>query len=269
MTRKPGIEEPRLAVSAPYLGGFPLGVRCTTMRLPMPTRDKLFPATAVLALLLVVATLYWAFFRAPFESVMGAAQKIFYFHVPAACGMYLGAVTCLVGSAAYLYKPSDGRDALARAGGDTAVCFGMMVLTTGPIWARPIWGVYWTWEPRLMTSLLSVMIYVAYVVLRTFAGDGEGERKFAAALGVLGAANLPIIHYAVQLWGGNHPRVVSSGGGGLRHPDMKIAFALGMTAFSVLAVVLVWSRLRLHVAGSRLARAEEDAVALGLVSEDS
>jgi heme exporter protein C len=236
---------------------------------PMTTRERLFPGTTSLALGLVLLTLYWSFFRAPFERVMGAAQKIFYFHVPAAMGLYLSAAVCFVGSAAYLYKPSDARDALARAGGDTAVCFGMMVMTTGPIWARPIWGVYWTWEPRLMTLLLQVMIYVAYVMLRGFAGDGDGERKFAAALGVLGAANLPIIHYAVQFWGGNHPRVVSEGGGGLGHPDMKIAFGIGMLAFSVLTASLVWSRFRLHLTASRLARAEEDAVALGLVAEES
>ena len=231
-------------------------------------RDKLFPATTVLAWGLSLLTLYWAFFRAPFERVMGASQKIFYFHVPSALGLYLGATVCFLGSAAYLYKPSERKDAFARAGGDAAMCFGMMVLTTGPIWAKPIWGVYWTWEPRLMTLLLQVMIYVAYVMLRAFAGDGEGERKLAAALGVLGAANLPIIHYAVQLWGGNHPRVVSSGGGGLGHPDMKIAFGIGMLAFTVLALTLVWSRYRVHLTAATLARAEEDAVALGLVAEE-
>lgn len=218
---------------------------------------------------LVIATLYWAFFRAPFEAVMGAAQKIFYFHVPAAYAMYLCAAVCFVGSAAYLYAPTDGRDALARAGAEAAVAFGLVVLTTGPIWARPIWGVYWTWEPRLLTSLLSVLIYVAYVVLRSFAGDGDAERKFAAALGVLGAANLPIIHYSVQKWGGNHPRVISSGGGGLRHPDMKVALSLGFAAFTCLALVLVWSRLRLHAANARLASLEEEAAARGLIDDDA
>lgn len=229
----------------------------------------MFVVLAATALVLIVATLYWAFFRAPFEAVMGSAQKIFYFHVPAAYALYLSAAICFGGSAAYLYRASDGADALARAGAETAVAFGLVVLTTGPIWARPIWGVYWTWEPRLLTSLLSVLIYVAYVVLRAFAGDGDAERKFAAALGVLGAANLPIIHYSVQKWGGNHPRVISSGGGGLRHPDMKTALMLGFAAFTVLAITFVWARLRLHVARARVARVEEEAAALGLLEEES
>jgi heme exporter protein C len=227
-----------------------------------------FTATAALSFVLILTTLYWAFFRAPFEAVMGAAQKIFYFHVPAAYALYLSATACFVGSALYLYKPTDRSDAFARASAEAAVAFGMVVLTTGPIWARPIWGVYWTWEPRLLTSLLSVMIYVAYVVLRAFAGDGDAERKFAAALGVLGAANLPIIHYSVQKWGGNHPRVISNGGGGLQHPDMKLALMWGFLAFTMFAITLIWSRTKLHVARARLARIEEEAAAAGLTEDE-
>lgn len=191
--------------------------------------------------------------------------------MPAAYALYLSAAYCFGGSAAYLYRASDGADALARAGAETAVAFGLVCgADHGPDWARPIWGVYWTWEPRLLMSLLSVLIYVAYVVLRALAGDGDAERKFAAALGVLGAANLPIIHYSVQKWGGNHPRVISSGGGGLRHPDMKTALMLGFAAaFTVLAITLVWARLRLHVARARVARVEEEAAALGLLEEES
>lgn len=216
----------------------------------------------------LVLTLFWAFFQAPFEAVMGAAQKIFYFHVPAAYSMYLSATVCFLGSAAYLYQPTERADAVARAGAEAAVAFGGVVLTTGPIWAKPIWGVYWTWEPRLLTSLLAILIYVAYVVLRTFAGDGDSERKFAAALGVLGAANLPIIHYSVQKWGGNHPRVISKGGGGLAHPDMKIALSLGFLAFTLLTITFVWSRMRLHLSQARLARLEEEAATRGLLDED-
>lgn len=235
----------------------------------MKTRDLAFFGLIGLTGLLLVTTLYWVFFKAPFEAVMGAAQKIFYFHVPAASALYLGAFVCFLGSAAYLVQATPQRDAFARAGADVAVTFGLMVLTSGPIWAKPIWGVYWTWEPRLMTSLLSVMIYVAYVVLRAFVGDGDGERKFSAALGVLGAANLPIIHYSVQKWGGNHPRVISNGGGGLAHPDMKIALSLGFATFACLAISMVWMRYRLHLAQARLVAAEEEAASLGLLEEEA
>ena len=137
-------------------------------------------------------------------------------------------------------------------------------MITGPLWAAKAWGYFWTWDPRLTTAMLSWMIYVAYTVLRSFAGDGPGERKFAAALGILGAANLPIIHYSVQKWGGQHPTVVTGKGGGLADPNMKLAFALGMLAFTFFAITLIYLRMRLELVKSRLDRAEEDAIDLGL-----
>jgi heme exporter protein C len=102
------------------------------------------------------------------------------------------------------------------------------------------------------------------VVLRAFAGDGEAERKFAAALGVLGAANLPIIHFSVRKWGGNHPKVITTGGGGLQHPDMKLALTFGFLSFTLLAIVLLWSRIRIDLASSRLAELEQDAIEAGI-----
>ena len=211
--------------------------------------------------------LHFVAYVVPTEATMGIVQKIFYFHVPAAYGMYLGAAACFVGSVGYLARGTRGWDAFARAGADVAVTMGMMVLISGPLWASKAWGVYWTWDPRLTTSLLQVLIYVAYVVLRVFTGDGDAERKFAAALGVLGAANLPIIKYSVQKWGGNHPKVISSGGGGLQHPDMKLAFAMGMISFTFLALLLLWSRVRIDLASSRLAELEQEALELGLGEE--
>ncbi|HEY2511846.1 MAG TPA: cytochrome c biogenesis protein CcsA [Polyangiaceae bacterium] len=204
------------------------------------------------------------FLTVPTEKTMGIVQKIFYFHVPSAYAMYLGAGACFLGSVMYLIRPSDLWDALGRAGAEAAVVFGAIILTTGPLWAAKAWGYYWTWDPRLTTALLSELVYVAYLVLRGFAGDGEGERKFASALGVLGAANLPIIHFSVQKWSGQHPTVITGKGGGLHHPDMKLALGLGFLAFTLLAIALLWARTRVGVASSRLARAEEDAIDLGL-----
>jgi heme exporter protein C len=218
-------------------------------------------AAAAAALL---GTIHFIFYRIPTEASMGIVQKIFYFHVPSAYAMYLGAVACFIGSAGYLARGTKRWDAFARGGAEVAVVMGLMVLISGPLWAAKAWGVYWTWDPRLTTSLLSFLIYVAYVVLRSFTGDGDAERKFAAALGVLGAANLPIIHYSVQKWGGNHPKVISSGGGGLQHPDMKLGLAFGFLTFTLLAIVLIWLRMRMHVARARLAEAEQEALELGI-----
>ena len=228
------------------------------------SRDFAFYALVAVTAVTFLVTIHWVFLKAPIEERMGIVQKIFYFHVPSAYCMYLGATACFVGSIAYLLKPTDGRDALARAGAELSVVFGVIVLTTGPLWAAKAWGVYWTWDPRLTTSMLSLLIYVAYLVLRAFAGDGQGERRFAAALGILGAANLPIIHYSVQKWSGQHPTVITAKGGGLQHADMKIALTLSFVAHTLFAIALLWARVRVELAKGRLARAEEDAVDLGV-----
>jgi heme exporter protein C len=226
--------------------------------------DLAFHVLLVLTVVSVVGTIQFIAFRTPTEASMGIVQKIFYFHVPAAYSMYVGAAACFVGSAGYLFDGRRGWDALARAGADVAVAMGVIVLVTGPLWAAKAWGVYWTWDPRLTTSMLSVLLYVAYVVLRLFTGDGDAERKFAAALGVLGAANLPIIHFSVQKWGGNHPKVITSGGGGLHDPDMKIGLGLGFLAFTLLAIVLLWWRVRIDLAASRLSDLEQEALEVGI-----
>ncbi|HEY1693445.1 MAG TPA: cytochrome c biogenesis protein CcsA [Polyangiaceae bacterium] len=226
--------------------------------------DTAFYALLAVTAVAVVGELYFVFLVAPIEKRMGIVQKIFYFHVPSWYGMYLGAGACFLGSLAYLIRTTDARDAFARAGAEVAVVFGAIGLITGPLWGAKAWGSFWTWDPRLTTALLSFLIYVAYLVLRSFAGDGSGERKFSAALGVLGAANLPIIHYSVQKWGGQHPMVITGSGGGLQHPDMKIALAGGFFCFTLLAALMLWARTRLELAKSRLARAEADAIDLGL-----
>ncbi len=230
--------------------------------------DIVFWTLLALASFGVVVTLQWVFLRAPVESVMGIVQKIFYFHVPSAYAMYLGAVACFVGSASYLVRATDRRDAIAHAGAEVAVIFGVIVLVSGPLWAAKAWGGYWTWEPRLTTSLLSVLVYVAYLVLRSFGGGGEPIRKFAAALGFLGAINLPIIHFAVRKWSGQHPEVIMGEGEGLQHVDMQIAFGAAMVTFTLLAGVLLWSRIELRLAEARLRRLEREALEFGVGEED-
>lgn len=227
-------------------------------------RDVLFYGLLAVTVLSFVTEIYFVFLKAPVEARMGIVQKIFYFHVPSAYAFYIGAAACFIGSLAYLVRPTDLRDAFAHAGAEAAAIFGAIVLTTGPLWGAKAWGAFWTWDPRLTTALLSVLIYVSYLVLRSFAGDGTGERRFAAALGVLGAANLPIIHYSVRKWGGQHPTVITGSGGGLQHPSMKIALGLGFLAFTLLAMLLLWARTRVELGQSRLRRAEEDAIDLGL-----
>lgn len=215
----------------------------------------------------LIANVYLIAFRVPIEASMGIVQKILYFHAPSAYAMYLGAGFCFIGSAGYLARATAVWDAIAKAGAEVAVVMGMMVLISGPLWGLKAWGVAWTWDPRLTTTMLSVLIYVAYLVLRAFAGDGDSERKFAAALGVLGAANLPIIHFSVQKWGGNHPRVITSGGGGIHDANMKMALGIGFLTFTLLGILLVWMRARTELASKRLAIVEEEALETGVLGD--
>ncbi len=216
---------------------------------------------------LMAAALWQIFGVAPTEAIMGIVQKIFYFHVPSAYCMYLGATVCFVGSAWYIGTGNDKGDALAQAGAELAVAFGWIVIVTGPLWARKAWGTYWTWDPRLTTTLLALLIYVAYLVLRAFGGNGEAEKKFAAVLGILGVADLPIIHFSVRKWSGQHPTVITKGGGGL-DPRMYPALWLSFAAFTALTILLVWVRVRGELIARRVAAAEENAIERGLLAGD-
>lgn len=218
--------------------------------------DTILGGLTLLTLLSVCLALVWVFFRAPQDAVMGPVQRIFYFHVASAYAMYLGAIACLIGSVWYLKARTLRADALGYAGAQVAVLFGAIVLVTGPLWALKAWGHYWTWDPRLTTSLLTVLIYAGYLVLRRYSQHTEFTRKFAASIGVIGALNLPLIHLSVRKWSGQHPQVITPGGGGLHHPDMSIAFALSMLAFTLLAITLVTARTRLLIAQAHVRQLE-------------
>ncbi len=222
-------------------------------------------ALALLTALGMGLHLTLSFFDTPIEAVMGIVQKIFYIHVPSAYGMYIGFGTCAVASALYLWKGIDRADALAAAGAEVGVLFATIVLVTGPLWARKAWGVYWTWEPRLTTTFVSVMIYAGVQALRSSGGTGEAERRFASGLALAGLPTLALVHFAVQRWGGVHPAIRS---GGL-DPTMARTLGVGFTVFTLLAILLLALRYRLERARLRVLRLEDEAYDLGLLGDES
>lgn len=193
----------------------------------------------------------------------GIVQKIFYFHVPSAYVMYVGVAVCCVSSIVYLITRKEKWDAVALAGAELAAVFCLIVLITGPLWARRAWGVYWVWDARLTTTLLCGLVFVAYLVLRAFGTDGEAEKRFAAALGIFGAVDAPFVHYSVQRWRGQHPTVITSRGGGL-DPDMRTTLMVCFVAFSAFAALLLWTRIRAELDRQRLARLRLEVAAHGL-----
>ncbi len=209
---------------------------------------RFFPALVVLTTIMIMVSLYLAFSYAPVELEMGMVQKIFYFHVPSAVGAYAGFFCSFLFSIIYLLKPSDRVDALARSGAEVGVVFCCMVLTSGPLWARPIWGTYFVFDPQLTATLLLFLVYTSYLLLRNIAVQSPRIRKIGAVLAIFGFINVPIIHRAVAKWGGTHPIVEREGGGGL-HPDMRIAFYVAMGTFLLLFATIYW--LRVHIANQR------------------
>ena len=232
---------------------------------PARSGNGLAALIAISALLMLVE-LYLIFLHAPVEQQMGIVQKVFYFHVPSAYAMYLCFGVSALASAVYLAKRDDRWDAWAVAGAEVGSVFCVIMLLTGPLWARKAWGTFWTWDPRLTTTLLAGMIYFAYIVLRSFGSTGEVEKRFAAGLAIFGVLDLPIIHFSVQRWRGTHPTVITGKGGGL-HPDMYPALFLGFGLFTLLAVLFMWQRARVERLRQRLLTIEIDAAERGLLEE--
>lgn len=197
---------------------------------------------------------------APREPMMGFVYTIFYYHVPAAWTCFLAAFVCAGGSAVYLFggpKLQARGDRLAVSAGELTVLFGLIVLVTGPLWARKAWGVFWQWDARLTSTLLLWMIFVGYLFARRY--GGPGAKKLAAGLALFGAADVPLIYFSVKLWRTIHPKtsVVPT-----LSRDMAIPFAFAMVTFTILFFVLL--ELRMGLERNR-ARVDE----LHLLAEDA
>lgn len=206
-----------------------------------------------LALLGVATLMVWGFYQAmyvaPTEATMGDVQRIFYYHVPHGMLSYLFFSINFVASVLVLVwrrsNPAKAltADAWALAGAEVGVVFSTVVLITGPIWARPVWGIWWTWDARLTTSLVLWLIYVSYLLVRRFAA-GAQMQTLAAVLSVFGALDMPINYLANRLWRTQHPAPVIGGDtdSGMAPP---IAAAFGWN-------VLAWAAWGLLVLGIRI-----------------
>ena len=203
---------------------------------------------------LLLGSLFLIFWRTPSEQQMGVVYKIFYFHVGSAMASLVLFLGCSLTSAGYLImRRMDGyrslaakSERLAFAMSELGVVFGLIVLVTGPLWAKPAWGTYWTWEPRLTLMLLTWFLFVGYIVMRRYAGTDEAGRRLSAGIALMGAPATYLIHVAVKMWGGNHPTVVTEGGGGLQSPEMQTAFAVTLVAVGLLTAYLVQGRYAQH-----------------------
>ncbi len=216
---------------------------------------KLYKAFSAVTALLLLYGFCQAWYIAPTEATMGNVQRIFYYHLPSAWVAFLLFFVNFLASAWYLIRRTDGADALALAAAEVGVSFCTIVLITGPIWARPIWGIWWTWDARLTSTLVLWLIYVSYLVLRHYATGGQVP-VLAAALGIFGFVDVPIVYMAIRWFRTQHPQPVIGGGqgSGLDH-TMWVAVLWNLAAFAMLAVLFVWARYRQALAERALEEA--------------
>lgn len=207
---------------------------------------KLFyPFLVVAAIMFAVAPVFIAW--APYESTMGLVQKIFYFHVPAAMAMFITAFICGIAGAAYLFTNDNRADRVAFAAAELTAVFGVIVLITGPLWARKAWGVWWQWDARLTSTLILWLIFLAYLLLRRYGGPGSS--KLGAGVALFGLANVPFVYWSVNVWRTVHPKtsVVPSLVPGMRGP-----FWWSVLAFLILMLLTLAARVKLEHHRARL-----------------
>ena len=216
------------------------------MTSPAPTLARLGAAAWTLVTISLVLIFFVA--REAEAAMGGQLQRIFYVHVPSAWVSYLGFAIVFVASIAYLRTGARRWDLLAHGAAEVGVVFCTLVLVTGPIWAKPVWGTYWQWDARLTSALVMWLTYVGYLFLRGLAVDPTGVGRAAAVLGIVGFVNVPIVHFSVYWWRTLHPSgptpanpVEASGLGG---PELA-AFFTALVAFTLLAAWLLALRVRL------------------------
>jgi|SRR5437870_634049 len=222
---------------------------------------KAFPIFALLTLVLLSYALYEALVAAPTEQTMGDVQRIFYYHVPSAWTAFLLFLVNFVASVVYLVNRSDKADMVALVTAEVGVVFCTVVLVTGPIWARPVWGIWWTWDLRLTLTLVLWLIYVSYLMLRRFS-SGSQTPVMAAVLAVFGALDVPLVYFSIWYFRTQHPSPVIGRGGSL-DPRMARVLLINWAAFLCFAVLICWSRYRLE----RLKREVEETQALEALLE--
>ncbi len=216
------------------------------------------PILIFITLLLLAFGFYQAIYAAPTEQTMGDIQRIFYYHLPSWWAAFILYFINFIASIVYLRRKTAGSDALALATAEMGVVFSAVGLTTGPLWAKPVWGIWWTWDARLTTALILFLIYVSYLMLRRFS-EGEQTPTIAAAFAIFGFIDVPIVYMSIRWWRTQHPQPVIGGGpnSGL-DPAMRLPLYSNLVAFLAFAALVVW--LRYTVAMAERQVEEEEAM---------
>ena len=205
----------------------------------------------VVALALMIAALFMVFDYVPTEADEGIVQRIFYFHVPLAWVAFVAFGLVAIASAFYLWLGDQIWDDLGYASAELGMMFCTLMLVSGSLWAKPIWGTWWTWDSRLTTTFILWLMYGGYLLLRASADSSAQVARFAAVVGIVAALDVPVVIASVRLWRTIHPAVLvtKQGGHGLEDPRMVATLMVSLAAFSALfawLLMLRFAQMRTH-----------------------
>lgn len=195
----------------------------------------------VASALLMVAALCMVFIYVPTDAETGIIQRIFYFHVPLAWIAFLAFFMVFIASILYLWKRDQKWDFVASSSAEVGLVFTTLFLITGSIWAKPVWGVWWTWDSRLTSSLVLWLIYLAYFIVRSYIAEEQQRARFSAVVGIIGFIDVPVVALAITLWRTQHPGPVIFEGG--LSPEMVATLLVSIAAFTALYALLLVYRV--------------------------
>jgi len=235
------------------------GVTIAEPTSPSRTRSARFPGFGLIAALIFAATQAFGLFTTPPDRDMGNLVKILFVHVPAAQVGLLSVALLLVSSVLYLWKRDERYDLVAASAAEVGVVLTALTLALGSIWGRPTWGVWWTWDPRLTSTAVQLLILVGYLALRSFVDDADQRAVWSAAVGILGGLNVPIVYMSVKWWRTLHQMQSSPS-----TVDPAYAWGLRLNDVAMLLLLIVFVRRRYEAARTqREAEQMLESAALG------
>jgi heme exporter protein C len=212
-------------------------------------------ALGIAALTAVVVSAVLSLVVAPPDAVQGEVQRLMYVHVPAAWLAYLSFLVVFVSSVAYLKTRRIRWDRIAAASAEIGVLFTALTIVLGALWGKPIWGTWWTWDPRLTTTAMLLLIYLAYLAVRRVVENPSRRARWAAVIGVVGFVDVPIVHLSVVWWRSLHQQATLLRVGGPEiHGSMLAALLVGVVAFTLVYAYLMTLRLRVGRLDERAVR---------------
>jgi heme exporter protein C len=224
----------------------------------MTSRLNVYEKAALGAVALMLVAAGFIFVFAPEDALQGPVQRIFYLHVSSAIAAYGCFAVVLIGGIVYLWKDNVTADRLARAAALVGLVFTTVTLVMGMIWAKPIWGTFWTWDARLTSTLVLWIIYAGYLMVRRLAEPGRQAARFAAVVGIFGFIDVPVVHFSVTWWRTVHPGPVVINDA--LPAQMLVAFLITMACTLFLAAVMIAIRYRIEVVTDQAAERIVSAV---------